>query len=99
MLGSVFLHEDKSEGEMMEDDFKCKVCESTEYHTREIEEGKTTDKIIDLRNPKLNARIVLKACAGCHMVFAYWEDFQSAADIPQKEKDISNQVLAEGENP
>ena len=74
------------------EDFKCKVCECTEYHTKEVGEGKTTDKIIDFRNPKLNARIVLKACAGCHLVFAYWEDFDTAADIPEKDKEIAEEM-------
>lgn len=74
------------------EDFKCRVCECTEYHTKEIGEGKTTDKIIDLRNPKLNARIVLKACAGCHLVFAYWEDFDTATDIPEKDKQIAEEM-------
>ena len=75
------------------EEFKCKVCGCTEYHTKEIGDGKTTDKIIDLRNPKLNARITLKACAGCHLVFAYWEDFDKAEDIPDKEKQIAKEVL------
>jgi len=75
------------------DEFKCQVCGSTEYHTKEVGNGSLTDKILDLRNPSLNARITLKACAGCHIVFAYWEDFQTS-DISQEEKDIANAVIS-----
>ena len=78
-------------------DFSCRACGCSEYHTKEIGDGKTTDKIIDLRNPKINARITLKACANCHIVFAYWEDFNTAADISDEEKQQAAEILAEGE--
>ena len=63
-------------------DFKCGSCGCTEAHTKTIGEDIKTDRILDIRNPALNARLIFMACADCHIVHAFWEDFDTS-DIPK----------------
>jgi len=76
----------------MIENFKCGSCGCTKAHTKDGAETKT-NRILDIRNPALNARLVFMACADCHIVHAFWEDFKTASDISDKDKEIAHEVL------
>ena len=75
----------------MIDDFKCGVCQHDKAHTP----GRGTDKLIDIMNPQIDSRVILKACEKCHVVHAFWEKYTEAEDIPKEKRDAVANVLKE----
>ena len=77
---------DKFEGTK---EFKCGACGHTEAHSQMMPNGsgKMSDRILDIRNPALNSRIVFKACDKCHVIHGFWEAIDTSdISAPEKEK-------------
>jgi hypothetical protein len=74
------------------DSFKCSFCGHDKAHSRKSGE-EMSDRIFDIRNPKTDGRIILRACEKCNIVHAHWSSFKDAEDITDKEKEIAREVI------
>lgn len=85
----------------MIEDFKCSVCGSTEVHRRTMKdvngEGVIVDWLMDIRNPRLNSRIIIRMCKTCNVLMGAEETFKDSKWIAQEDKDVAAHVLGEKE--
>ena len=77
-----------------ETEFKCGACGHDVAHAQMVPDGngRVSDRILDIRNPKLGSRITFRACDKCHVIHGYWESIEES-DIPQEEKDKMDSII------